>query len=485
MSLNKKKAIKYLKTGSQKLQSGDFYGAVDAYKQTVKLAPTLPEGHYNIGVAYYQLGMAEDAETALKKHITLDNKSAAGHYLYAFILYRLGKIDSALASYKRAYKLDPNNLEAAAGIAQVYNYKKEYADAYDSIKKILSENKANIKVAQIFSRFCQTLDVCNQAIDYIKYITGPTSGLQPAVKNIAYFYLGDIYNKQKKYDDAFKAYEMANNNQVVKYNSAGFDAFKTKIESIYTAEHLKTCNKSTNNTSKPVFVVGMPRSGTSLIEQILSSHSDIYGSGESNEMRDIVQKISNGNDASYPQCTLDLTIEELNRHSQIYVENQEKLTTGEQKIIDKMPHNFFHLGLISQLFPNCKIIHCTRSPLDTCLSIYFQNFNETHQYASNFKNLAHHYKFYQDLMNHWKKVLPMDILEISYEETVSDLQGTTTKLLQHLELEWQDQCLSFYDTKRHVFTASQEQVDKPIYTTSSERWKNYEKHIQPLIDELK
>jgi len=484
MSFNKKKAIKHLNIGNQKLQSGDLYSAIDEYKKTIKLAPTLSEGHHNIGVAYYKLGMTLEAEAALKKHITLDKNSSAGHYLYAFILYRHGKIDTALASYKRAYKLDPSNLDAVAGIAQIYNYKKDYAEAYKSIKSILSDNKANIKIAQVFSKFCDKIELCDQAIKYIEYITGPTSNLPLSIKNTAYFSLGSILDKRGAYDEAFRAYEVANNSQPLKYNGAVFDAFEARIKSIHSAENLKLSNKSTYNTSKPVFLIGMPRSGTSLLEQILSSHSDVYGTGESNEIRNIVQSISKGNDLSYPQCTLDLSIEELDKHSHAYVKNQEHEAFGEKLIIDKMPHNFFHLGLISQLFPNCKVIHCTRSPLDTCLSIYFQSFNETHQYASNLKNLAHHYKFYQNMMAHWKKALPINILEISYEDTVSNLKGTTEKLLQHLELEWEDDCMSFYDTKRHVFTASQEQVDKPIYTSSSGRWKNYEQHIQLLINEF-
>ena len=483
MSINKK-AIKLFQQGNQKLQSKDLYGALTDYKKAVKIAPAFPEPYYNIGVIGYQLGMLETAEKALKKHIMLRNNSSAGHYLYAVLLYRVGKTNAALSSYKRAYKLDNNNVEAAAGVAVIHNYNKEYQLAYESIKAIISNKKASVSIAQIFSKICSKLDKCDEALEYLKHITAPTSALDNTSKNTVNFYIGDIYDKQGFYDEAFSSYKIANESQPFIYDSATYDQLGEKIKATYSKEDTENYVTSEIDSTKPVFIIGMPRSGTSLIEQILSSHSQIFGVGESNEIRNIANSVSNGRENTYPQCIQYLSSETLREYALGYLKNHEKLTSGEPIIIDKMPHNFFHLGLISQLFPKCRIIHCVRHPLDTCLSIYFQNFNETHRYAGNLKSLAHHYSFYTRLMRHWKNVLPIDIIDISYEDTVSDMRGVTSQLLSYLNLEWEEQCMTFYKSKRHVITASQEQVDKPIYQSSSGRWKNYEIHLDPLIKEL-
>ena len=231
----------------------------------------------------------------------------------------------------------------------------------------------------------------------------------------------------------------------------------------------------------------MPRSGTSLVEQILDSHSKVYGAGELGYIQIITETMqSPENDSHYPLCMPDLDENSLTNYANSYINEIETLVdTDAEIIIDKMPHNFLHIGLITQLFPESRIIHCKRNPIDNSLSIYFQSFNDAHTYANKLSSIAHHYKIYVDLMKYWGSVLGRNIYTVEYEKLVHDFDAESKSLVEYCGLDWEDSCTEFYKNKRHVSTASQDQVIRPIYSSSIERWKNYEGHITELTDKLK
>jgi hypothetical protein len=233
----------------------------------------------------------------------------------------------------------------------------------------------------------------------------------------------------------------------------------------------------------------MPRSGTTLTEQIISSHPDVLGAGEvgywGSANKALPLKLHTK--TPYPQCLQEMTITHAHEAIEQY-ENILRKTVGpdttSRHISDKMPHNFLHLGLIAMLFPNVKIIHTKRDPIDTCLSIYFQNFNDMHSYAADLTNLAFYYKQYERLMQHWHTLLPGRILDINYEDTINDPEYWSRQLISHIGLECDDACLAPHKLERAVKTISQWQVRQPIYKTSVQRWKHYEPFISPLIEGL-
>ncbi len=179
-----------------------------------------------------------------------------------------------------------------------------------------------------------------------------------------------------------------------------------------------------------------------------------------------------------------LSTQALDELAESYLRKLRALSPNALRITDKMPHNFLHVGLISQLFPKARIIHCLRNPLDTCLSIYFQRFNRIHNYATDLTNLGTFYCAYRRLMEHWQQTLELPFLQISYEELVSDQERVSREMIGFCGLDWEPQCLRFYEAGRAVTTASYNQVRKPIYGGSIERWRNYEKHIAPLMEAL-
>jgi len=288
-----------------------------------------------------------------------------------------------------------------------------------------------------------------------------------------------------RYKEAFRHYKAGNETIDIVFDS---QSFKTRIDnliSIFNSENIVNIAKSDTDTTLPIFIVGMPRSGTSLTEQILSSHPQVDGAGELNDINNIAVSLPNKLNTTlpYPQCITLLTTDACNIIAQEYLNKLTNLCGENRFITDKMPHNFLNIGLISLLFPQAKIIHCVRDPRDTCLSIYFQNFGWLHPYGARLDWLGAYYQEYVRIMKHWETV-KIPIHTVRYDDMVNDQKATTRKILEYCNLEWSDNCLNFHKSDRVVATASYDQVRQKIYTKSQARWKNYEKDITLLIENL-
>ena len=240
------------------------------------------------------------------------------------------------------------------------------------------------------------------------------------------------------------------------------------------------------HSDRPVFIVGMVRSGTTLVEQILSSHPDVYGAGELPDITEITRALPGflGTGDRYPECLPKLTPEAADVMARRYLDRLTQIAPKARRVTDKLPGNFMYLGLIEFLFPGARIIHCMRDPVDTCLSAYFQDFSNNHPYAYDLSNLGAFYRGYLKLMAHWRKVIHLPLLEIKYEDLISDQERVTRSLVEFCGLEWDNRCLQFHETKRFVGTASHDQVNRPLYRESIQRWKNYERHLEPLLAAL-
>ena len=230
----------------------------------------------------------------------------------------------------------------------------------------------------------------------------------------------------------------------------------------------------------------MPRSGTSLIEQIISTHTNVFGAGELTYINKLVDslQVEIDIDNAYPVCLDEVDTNIMDKLAENLISNVREGRPDSMKITDKLPHNFLHIGLIHNLLPNSKIIYCARDSRDTCLSCFFQYFAGYHPYANNLRSLGMHYLDYERLMNHWTNELNIPILTVSYEDVVLDTRAEIKRIINFLGLQWEEECMSFYKNKRTVATASYNQVNKSIYSDSVERWKNYESHLEPLLTAL-
>jgi len=237
----------------------------------------------------------------------------------------------------------------------------------------------------------------------------------------------------------------------------------------------------------PIFVVGMPRSGTTLIEQVLASHARAFGAGELVDLDHVVAALrsTNGAQTAFPEVVTEMTSEALRQAGSRYVERISSAVPNMERIVDKMPMNFRFIGLIYFALPNAKIIHVRRDPVDTCFSCYSLLFTGTQSYAYHLAELGRYYRAYEGLMEHWRQVLPHGLmLEVHYENVVNDLEGEARRIIDYCDLPWDDACLRFHETRRAVQTASAAQVRQPVHRLSIGRWRPYRRMLQPLLEAL-
>ena len=269
----------------------------------------------------------------------------------------------------------------------------------------------------------------------------------------------------------------------VKYDAGPTDRLIRDFSQYFTRPVLRSLPRATHGSEAPVFIVGMPRSGTTLVEQILASHPAVHGAGEIDWiLRAWATAVARNSQAASPlsHCLDRLSVRDVDDLADAYLEPLLALNPSAERIVNKSPANFMHLGLIEVLFPMARVIHCRRDPLDTCLSCYMTDFAVGNDFSYALASAGHFYRHYDQMMSHWNEVLNLRILEVNYEQVVKDLDGETHRMLEFLDLPWNDACLRFHENKRFVATASNAQVRQPIYQSSVGRWRNYDRHLGPL-----
>lgn len=399
----------------------------------------------------------------------------------------LKEFDKGFDLIKRALDIDKQYQPALTELCNFHILKKDYEKAYSVVKNFIDANHnlplmpglsiAYANACRLNKNYEESINSLNKTIE--------TPGVFDDIRSTALFSLADTYDKIKKYDSAFDTYNKANKVFSRKSDIDYYRQTLTEIKNTINRDFLDDIAHSDIKSAKPVFIVGMPRSGTSLVEQIISSHSDSYGAGEITELWSIGNDISGSmNLLNYTKGMSSLDKNRVNEYANRYLAYIENLGPDAARITDKLPHNFMHIGLIEMLFPNASIIHCQRHPFDTCLSIYFKKFNDNHVYARNLSELAQFYIEYTALMNHWQETSNINIFNLKYEDLVLNQEKLTREIIDHIGLDWDDECLRYYESKRAVMTPSYAQANRPIYTDSLNRWKNYENHLQPLIDVL-
>jgi len=398
----------------------------------------------------------------------------------------MGNPEKAIQIGTRILKNNPENKEAVLLTASALEIIGEHNKAYHYLTPLLNEKKVDANAGIIFATISKHIGMQEQAIIVLERILDSNNSIPSHTRIKIHFTLGDNYDSIHNYDTAFKHYSIGNNLKQTVYDRKQHSTNIRKLIRFFNKKYLSNTIKSSIHTERPVFIVGMPRSGTSLIEQILSSHSRVFGAGELPDLNNLVKNMSNNlkTSSAYPECLTQLDSTVIDSISVKFLQHLYNLSSDADFITDKMPSNFMHLGLIEVLFPHARIIHCKRSPLDTCVSCYFQDFGPSHPYAYNLSDLGHYYKQYQKIMDHWKKSLSISVLDIQYEELIEKQRTITMKILDFCSLDWEETCLNFQDNKRLIWTASYKQVRQKLYRKSVARWKNYEQHLEKLREAL-
>ncbi len=482
IDLNKEYLIGYYNTALLLHLKGEYKSAIKYYNDALELDPNNTAVLVGLGKSYHYASETDAGIQLYNKAISIDNNCCDAYANLGIAHVKYGRFDEGMKAYEKALEIEPENIEIICAISTLYERKGDFNNAHNLLKGIMNDHIDDYNFALAYGKLSRKIDDRNNAINILNSAANKLT-TPPLIKSEIHFLIGKLFDDQHEYDKAFMHYKSANGLQPFVYNHDKNIEYKKEIISTYSKSFMETMHRADNDKT-PIFIVGMPRSGTTLVEQILSSHPDVYGGGELTYISDLQNNIVEviQTNKKPPACILDCDKSTLNKFSKEYIDLTRQPSPDIKYITDKMPHNFQLLGFIELLFPEAKIIHCTRNPIDTCLSIYFNSFNANHAYSRDLDQLGTYYKeYYLEIMAHWRKTLKTQILEINYETLIANQESVSREIIDYCKLDWDDACLRFYETKRNVETISYDQVRQPIYHQSCERWRNYEKDIKPLI----
>lgn len=416
------------------------------------------------------------AEAMYREAIELQPELLLAHLNLGRLLSTVGSYQEARKHLKKVLDLQPRNADAVATLALSYEYEGDYRHGLELLRSSLDTQKIAAPVALAYAVMSMHTGEQAKAAGILECLVEDSSAGSHLID--INFSLGKLYDQLGKFDQAFEQYEAGNRRLGYCYDKRRTLGMFEKIASAFGAEQIDSINRATNRSEIPVFIVGMPRSGTTLVEQILASHPDVHGAGELDDILRVVSSMGGPVPGDADVARLDTPT--LDRAAKDYLDVVSGLSDGERRVVDKMPHNFLALGYIDLLFPGSRVIHCVRDPRDTCLSVWFQRMTGNHPYTADLGALADYYQHYRQLMKHWQGVLRVPILEVHYEHVVQDTEHWTRELIDFCGLHWDDRCLRFYENKRTVSTPTYDEVRQPVHNKSIGRWKRYKSHLHEL-----
>ena len=448
--------------------------AIAAYERLLAVKADLPDSWYNLGWLYRQARRFEDALTAYARALRLHVREPQEVHLNRAVILsdHLGRSEAASAELQEALRFNPTYVPALINLGNLHEDRGEQSEARQAYQRALDADRSNCLALARLAGISSDSDTAEMILRLQQRLAQP--GLEPADQADLGFALGRLLDRSGQHDAAFEAFSNANSaNRTIagtggRYDRAAHEAF---VEAIIKAFPEPASRSNVDATTPPLFILGMFRSGSTLVEQILGAHSRIHAGGELDLMPTLLRALT-----PYPEAAAQLDAQSLAHAREAYLEGLPEHPPG-RLITDKRPDNFLHVGLIKRMFPDAKIIHTVRNPLDNLLSLYFLQLDPRQAYAHDLDDAFHWYRQYRRLMVHWRSLYPNDILDVSYDALVADPRPEVERMLEFIGLGWEEACLEFHSQPSVVKTASVWQVREPLYRRSSGRWMHYERHL--------
>ncbi len=469
--------------GKIALLDNDLDAAEVAFRNSISTSEDEPDAYLGLSKVMYKKGQPQLSLIEAEKALRIKPESALAHYQIGKAKADLGDIESGFIHYGKSIEIKPDMYASKMEIGHLHMEQGDFDKArtiFQEVSEISSE---------IINAHCALVRLDKMTADNPAFLALeaelPNVDEFNSEKAIGFHYaIGKAYDDLKQYENAFKHFEKGANKKrgIIKYDADALDKSTDEMIKSFDKEMILKLRKSAVLSDQSIFVVGMPRSGTTLTESILDSHPKIMGAGELHQLRSLFMKGHNLDilNKSFNHDTVEIT-----RKIESYLNYTKELAQDMSHVVDKMPANFQLIGLVHALMPNAKIIHIARNPFDTCLSNFTRLFGRSQLHSYDQVELGRFFNNYVRLMNHWKALLPEGSFHtVHYENLVDDIDIEARKIISFCGLEWDENCLEFYRSKRRVRTASVSQVRKPLYNTSKEKWKVYEEQLQPLVSTI-
>lgn len=471
---------------------GRFDEGLAAFQRAIELAPSNPDAWLRRASALFSRGIIAEAIRHALRAVHLAPGMTDAHVLLGKLHASQGRMEAADECFGNALRMHPANAHTRISQAVMLEKRGDLDAAKAAVDTALIEIPSHPQLLLLLGRMAKTEGDRRVAVDRIEERLVNDPPLSRDTRAQLQFVLASLYDHDRNVERAFVHLREANS---YRCTTRPFDRLRTAaefraIKEVFSADFIRTAPRSQVDGKKMVFIVGMPRSGTSLTEQIISVHPEAFGSGELTTLDRIARRWPDGDEvrqpADYPTYLPSIDEAGLTEIAYRYLNRLPPGAGKHRCVTDKMPYNFLHLGLIALLFPGAKIVHCARDPIDTTFSCFLQDFLEGNSFSYSLEDCGWFYGQYRTLMEHWAHVLPpYPMMELRYEELVADPENTVRRLLDFCELDWDPACVSFHRSTRVVHTASYQQVREPLYDRAVGRWKAYEAHLAPLLRELK
>jgi tetratricopeptide (TPR) repeat protein len=490
LRLNPDLALTYSNLGQSLQEEGKLDDAVGWYQRGLQLEPGSARIHCNLASALEEQDKHAEARAAYETALRHDPSYAEAHNGLGLVLHEQGHYEAAKARYREAIRLRPDLAAAHCSLGTILEELNEFDAAQLCFREALRHDPGHAGAhGQLATLLRGRLPEADQA-DMQERLADPNL---PASKRLAlHFGLAQVLDARGDYAQAADHLQQANALRRAEWHKRGQDydpaehtRFVEDLLAAFAPEYFERVRGFGVETERPVFIVGLPRSGTTLIEQVLASHSQVFGAGELRFARDTFESLPRvlGREAPPIECVAGLDRAAAGRLAEQHLERLSGLNAEALRVADKMPDNYLYVGLLATLFPQAKLIHCRRDLRDVAVSCWMTNFRQI-RWAFDPGHIASRFGAYRRVMDHWRRVLPVPLLEVDYEETVADLEGVARRLVAFCGLEWEQACLAFHENRRPVRTASVSQVRQPIYQRSVARWKHYENALASLFAQL-
>ncbi|MFT5519702.1 MAG: tetratricopeptide (TPR) repeat protein [Enterobacterales bacterium] len=514
----RKKIQQLLAKGFNALSNGKFELAGDCCQELLKLEPELVQGHFLVGLVglasknrniafsafesvvkldrdhaaawaqlaklYMSQGMVNRADNALQHTRRIQPDDPIVLDLIGTTLSRMGELGLAKAFFGRAHTIQPESLVFKFNLANCLVFHGETESSELLFKEIIKVQPDNSSAHWSLSSSLKAKDQ-----KHIKQMSklSAKNNKNMRVKSYYQYAIGKEYEDLQQWEQAFESFSngAAARRETVEFDEQSeIDMFEYLTE--YFTEEWFNDGSPGHTDNSPIFVLGQPRSGTTLIERIITSHSQVKSAGELQQFGLAIRRLSNFNDAKRFSAEMFAAAKDLDfkKVANIYLDTSKRMRGDSPRFVDKLPQNFLMLPLILKAFPNAKIIHLVRNPMDACFSSFKQLFADAYLHSYNQEEMARHHVRYRNLMQVWRERFPNSFFDISYEETARDLEPNARALIDFLDLPWEDECLNFHQQKTAVTTASSVQVREPAHTRSIGRWRQYEQQLQPMFNTL-